>query len=166
MVMYLLKIGFPENVDATLVYKPSILELRLPTYEEKCSCMHVKDFRQFLQNLLEIFLQNKGDSLAEFCFFKPRVSACAFGRPGAPPVLTPTCATPTPRESELEEQVHVCIGKHNIMRKQGEVPVRVGDNGAEDGDTLDGAEPKLGCMGLVEFTSGSANRELVCTGAI
>ena len=67
MVMYLLEIGFPANADATLVYKPSILELRISTYEENCSCMHAKDFALFLQNLLEIFLQNKGGSLAEFC---------------------------------------------------------------------------------------------------
>ena len=81
---------------------------------------------------------------------KQRVPARALGRPGAPPRPTPICATPpTPRESDLEEQVYVCFGKHSSMREQGEVPARAGDNGVKDEDALNGAEPKLGCMSLV-----------------
>ena len=52
------------------------------------------------------------------------------------------------------------------MREQGEVLARAGGNGVQDEDTLNGAEPKLGCMSLVEIAGGGANRELVRMGAI
>jgi hypothetical protein len=60
----------------------------------------------------------------------------------------------------------VCFGKHNIMREQGEVPARAGGNEVQDEDALNGAEPKLGCMSLVEIAGGGANWELVRMGAI
>ena len=44
------------------------------------------------------------------------------------------------------------------------VPVVTGCRMSED--TLNGAEPKLGCMSLVEIAGGGANRELVRMGAI